>query len=161
MELTMDHIFTSLTTQGHGGPPRLGVSSMPGPPTRQYEHERRYTPVTHPSIQTTRIWTDDYEDEMIFGNLVGLKFPDTCLIGEEKPHPGNLSRPGIEPEPLRDRPACYRLLHSDRQVSISSECSAQGQVFYCKRRNKGWSCIQRQVFYFKLKNQGCSFSRDE
>ena len=37
------------------------------------------------------------------GIFVGLKFPDICLTGEEKsrkkPHPGNLSRPGIEPGP--------------------------------------------------------------
>ena len=39
---------------------------------------------------------------MIFGDLVGLKFPDIRLTGEEnpeKPHPGNLSRPEIEPGP--------------------------------------------------------------
>ena len=40
---------------------------------------------------------------MIFGELGGLKFPDICLTGEEKPrknpHPRNLSRPGIEPGP--------------------------------------------------------------
>ena len=30
----------------------------------------------------------------------------------EKPHPGNLSRVGIEPGPLRDWRACYRLFHS-------------------------------------------------
>ena len=35
----------------------------------------------------------------MFGDLVGLKLPDICLTGEEKPHPGNLSRPGIEPRP--------------------------------------------------------------
>ena len=33
----------------------------------------------------------------------GLKLPDICITGEEKtpknPHPGNLSRPGIEPGP--------------------------------------------------------------
>ena len=37
------------------------------------------------------------------GTLGGLKFPDICLTAEEKPrkepHPGNLSRPGIEPGP--------------------------------------------------------------
>ena len=49
---------------------------------------------------------------MIFGDLGGLKFPNICLTGEEKPHPGNLSRPGIEPGPLRDKRACYHLLHS-------------------------------------------------
>ena len=40
---------------------------------------------------------------MIFGDLGGLKFPDIWPTGEEKPrkkhHPGNLSRPGIEPGP--------------------------------------------------------------
>ena len=40
---------------------------------------------------------------MIFGDLGGLKVPDICLTGEEKPrkkpHPGNLSRPGIKPGP--------------------------------------------------------------
>ena len=46
---------------------------------------------------------DDYDGQMIFGDLVGLKLPDIRLTGEEKPrkkpHPGNLSRPGIEPGP--------------------------------------------------------------
>ena len=46
---------------------------------------------------------DDYDGQMIFGELVVLKFPDICLRGVEKPrkkpHPGNLSRPGIEPGP--------------------------------------------------------------
>ena len=38
---------------------------------------------------------DDYDGQMIFGELVGLKLPDICLTSEEKPHPGNLSRTGI------------------------------------------------------------------
>ena len=46
---------------------------------------------------------DDYDGQMIFGDLVGLKLPDIRLTGEEKlrkkPHPGNLTRPGIEPGP--------------------------------------------------------------
>ena len=46
---------------------------------------------------------DDYDGQMIFGDLVGLKLPGIRLTGEEKhrkkPHPGNLSRPGIEPGP--------------------------------------------------------------
>ena len=46
---------------------------------------------------------DDYDGQMIFGDLRGLKLLDICLTGEEKPrkkpHPGNQSRPGIEPEP--------------------------------------------------------------
>ena len=46
---------------------------------------------------------DDNDGQMIFGDLGGLKLPDMCLTGEEKPrkksHPGNLPRPGIEPGP--------------------------------------------------------------
>ena len=74
---------------------------MPGPPPRQHKHERQYTPNTHSFIPTRRIWNDEDDGQMIFGDLGGLKFSDICLTGEEKPrkkpHPGNLSRPGIEP----------------------------------------------------------------
>ena len=46
---------------------------------------------------------DDYDGQMIFGDLVDLKLPDIRLTGEEnprkKPHPGNQPRPGIEPGP--------------------------------------------------------------
>ena len=53
---------------------------------------------------------------MIFGDLGGLKFPDICLTGEEKPQK-NLTKetcpdPGSNPGPLRDKRACYHLLHS-------------------------------------------------
>ena len=85
------------------GLPGWVISPMPGPPPRQHKQERQYTPSTHSVIPTRRIWKDDYDGQMIFGDLGGLKFPDICLTGEEKlrkkPHPGNLSRPGIEPGP--------------------------------------------------------------
>ena len=45
---------------------------------------------------------DDNDGQMIFRDLVGLKLLDICLTGEEtpeKPHTGNLSRPGIESGP--------------------------------------------------------------
>ena len=49
------------------------------------------------------MFDDDNDGEMIFGDLGGLKLPDICLTGEEKPpkkpHPVNLSRLGIEPGP--------------------------------------------------------------
>ena len=59
---------------------------------------------------------DDYDGQMIFGDLVGLKLPDIRLTGEEKPRknltqetcPDRESNPG----PLRGKRACYRLLHS-------------------------------------------------
>ena len=53
---------------------------------------------------------------MIFGDIEGLKFPDICLTGEENPQK-NLTQEtcpdrGSNPGPLRDKRACYRLLHS-------------------------------------------------
>ena len=59
---------------------------------------------------------DDNDGQMIFGDLEGLKLPDICLTGEEKPQK-NLTQKtssdrGSNPDPLRDRQACYHLLHS-------------------------------------------------
>ena len=92
-----------MTTQGHGRLPGWGMSSIPWPPPRQHEHERRYTSSTHQFILTRRIWKDDYDDHMIFRDFMGLKLPDIGLAGEEnprkKPHPGNFSLTGIEPGP--------------------------------------------------------------
>ena len=59
---------------------------------------------------------DDYDGQMIFGDLVGLKLPDIRLTGEEKPRK-NLTQEtcpdrGSNPGPLRDKRACYHLFHS-------------------------------------------------
>ena len=47
---------------------------------------------------------------------MGLKLPDICLTGEEKPRK-NLTQEtcpdrGLNPGPLGDKRACYHLLHS-------------------------------------------------
>ena len=62
------------------------------------------------------IMDDDDDDQMIFGDLMGLKLPDIRLTGEEKLRknltqetcPDRRSYPG----PLRDRRACYHLFHT-------------------------------------------------
>ena len=74
----------------------------------------RTWPFTHPFILTRRTRKEDYDGQMIFRDLVGLKLPDICLSAEKKkkPHRGNLSRLGSNPGSLRDGRACYRLLHS-------------------------------------------------
>ena len=63
---------------------------------------------------------DDNDGQMIFGELGDRKFPDICLTGEEKTRkiltqetcPDRGSNPG----PLRDKRACYHLLHSGGQL---------------------------------------------
>ena len=59
---------------------------------------------------------DDNGGQMILGDLRGLKLPDICFTGEEKPRK-NLAQEtcpdrGSNPGPLHDRHACYRLSHS-------------------------------------------------
>ena len=93
---------------------------MPGPPPRQHKHERQYTPSTHSVIPIRRIWNDDDDGQMIFGDPGGLKFPDICLTGEEKPRK-NLTQEtcpnrGSNSCPLRDKRTCYHLLYSGGHI---------------------------------------------
>ena len=89
------------------GHPGWVISPMPGPPSRQHKHERQYTPSTHSVIPTRRIWNDDDDGQMIFGDLEGLKFPDICLTGEEKPRKSITQETcpdrGSNPGSLRDK----------------------------------------------------------
>ena len=67
---------------------------------------------------------DDNDGQIIFGDLVGLKFPDIRVTGEQKPRK-NLSQEtcpdrGSNPSPLRDKRACYHLFHSGGH-KLSSE----------------------------------------
>ena len=59
---------------------------------------------------------DDNDGQMIFGDLGGLKFPDICLKGEEKPRKNRTQKTcpdrGSNPGPLREKRAYYHLLHS-------------------------------------------------
>ena len=68
---------------------------------------------------------DDYDGQMIFGDIVGLKLPDICLTGEEKTQK-NLTQEtcpnrGSNPGPLRDKRACYHLFHSSGLYLLTSQ----------------------------------------
>ena len=63
---------------------------------------------------------DVNDGQMIFGDLRGLKLPDICLTGEEKPRKDRGSNPG----PLCDRRACYHLVHSGGQLKSSFKFSS-------------------------------------
>ena len=92
------------------GLPGWVISPMTGPPPRQHKHERQYTPSIHPFIPTRGIWNDDYGGQMIFGDLVCLKFPDICLTGEEKPRK-NLTQETC-PDRDRTRARCVTSAHA-------------------------------------------------
>ena len=62
------------------------------------------------SLAPVMMSVDNNDGQMIFGDLGGLKLPDICLAGEENPEKTCPYR-GSNPGPLRDRRACYHLLH--------------------------------------------------
>ena len=69
----MDHIILFWPQKDTEGLAGWVISPMPGPPPRQHKHERQYTPSTHSVIRTWRTWNDDYDGQMIFGDLGGPK----------------------------------------------------------------------------------------
>ena len=88
--------------------PRWGISSMPGPPPRHHQHERRYTSFTH-----TFIWyKDKYEVKWYSGNWertrknlprkfvpTGNRIRTRCVTGSHVT-------------------VCYRLFHSGAHLLI-------------------------------------------
>ena len=77
---------------------------------------------------------NDNDGQIIFGDLGGLKLPDICLTGEENP-PKNLTQEscpdqGSNPGPLRDKRACYHLLHSGGHLRYCFRRGTRG-VVYC------------------------------
>ena len=74
----MDHIHTFLTTQGHGGPPRMKDNTH-----QAYTHS--YQQGEYGMMITMAKWYS--------GTLGGLKFPDICLTGEEKPQKTSPRKP--------------------------------------------------------------------
>ena len=63
-------------------------------------------------VARNEMMMDDYDDQMIFGDLVGLKLLDIRLTGEEKPRKNLTQETCPNPGPLRDKRACYHLLNS-------------------------------------------------
>ena len=54
---------------------------------------------------------DDNDGQMIFEDLGGLKLPDICLIGEDKPRKNLTQESCPNRGSLPDRRACYHLAH--------------------------------------------------
>ena len=97
---------------------------------------------------------DNNDGQMIFGDLVGLKLPDICLTGEEKPWK-NLTQEtcpdrGSNPGPLRDRRACCRQPH------LFNGCSKRYTVYFDRiilrflSRNCNYFLSERNSDYFYL-----------
>ena len=119
------HIHTFWPHKDMEGLPGWVISSMPGPPPRQHKHERRYTPGTHSFIRTRRIWNYDYGGQMIFGDLVDLKFPDICVTRKEK-HRKNLTQ-----ETCPDRESIRARCLTDAHATA---CSTAVDIYWNRER---------------------------
>ena len=106
----MDHIHTFLTTQGHGGPPLMSDQPYAGATSeiaQTWKTIHTKHTLSHPNKANMEWWLRRPND--IRGTLGGLKFPDICLTGEEKPRK-NLTQ---EPVPTGDRTRarCVTIAH--------------------------------------------------
>ena len=113
------------------------IRPMPRPPPRQHKHERQYTPSTHPVSPTRRIWNDDYDGQMIVVDLMGLKFPDIRLTGEEKPRK-NLTQETC-PDRGRTRARCVTSAHA-------STYSTAVDLYANIRKRKEWLTRTREEY---------------
>ena len=91
---------------------------------------------------------DDYDGQMMFGDLVGLKLPDIRLTGEEKPRKNLIQEAcpnrGSNLDPLRDKHACYHLFHNGWHSSQSTIGNMAGE-FYDKGIRKMPQLIQKCI----------------
>ena len=100
----MDHIHTFLSTQGHGEPPRMSDH-----PNARATSETAQTwktihtkhTLSHPNKANMEWWIRRPNDSREpWGPKVSWYLSDRWgKAPKKKPHPGNLSRPGIEPGP--------------------------------------------------------------
>ena len=138
------------------GLPGWVIGPMPGPPPRQHKHERQYTPSTHSVIPTRLIWNDDYDGQMIFGDLGGLKFPDICLTGEEKPRKTSPRKP--VPTWDRTRARCVTSAHATTCSTAVTSAHVNWPISFKFDIYSSLANIPKRIFRFRttLKIKGSS-----
>ena len=99
----MDHIHTFFTTQGHGGPPRMSDQPNAGATAETAQTWKtintKHT-LSHPNKANMEWWLWRPNDiRGPWGPKVSWHLSYRWGKTMKKPHPGNLSRPGIEPGP--------------------------------------------------------------
>ena len=99
----MDHIHTFLTTQGHGGPPRMSEQPNAGAISETAQTWKtihiKHT-LSHPKKANMEWWLRRPNDiRGPWGPKVSWHLSYAWGKTPKKPHPGNLSRSGIEPGP--------------------------------------------------------------
>ena len=99
----MDHIHTFLTTQGHGGPPRMSDQPNAGATSETaltWKTIHTKHTLSHPNKANMEWWLRRPNDiRRPWGPKVSWHFSYRWGKTPKKPHPGNLYRPGIEPGP--------------------------------------------------------------
>ena len=122
-ELILHHLHSFLNTQGHGGPPRMSDQLNAGATSE--------TAQTYKTVHTIHapIHSNDYDGQMIFGDLVGLKLSDICFTSEKHPRkpygwwkPEKTSSRNLVPTGDRTRARCVTGKHA-------TACSTAVNIF--------------------------------
>ena len=96
---------------------------------------------------------DDYDGQMIFGDLVGLKLPDIFLTGEEKSRNTSLSK--LFPTGDRTRTHCVTGVHATAcSTAVDATQEVRGRssgVTPCTvMKNNGWCSVPPTVVHGRL-----------
>ena len=87
---------------------------------------------------------DDNEGQMIFGDLGGLKLPDICLTGEEKPRKNSLRK--LVPTGDRTRARCVTVAHAIAWPTAVDCVRTHGAESVCSHRTNYSIFISTTVF---------------
>ena len=117
-ELTLDHMHTFLTTQGHGGSPRMRDQLNAGATfetTRTLKTMHTFhAPIHFNKANMKGLWRPN-DIRGPCGPRATWHLSYRWGKTPKKPHRGNLSQPGIDTGSGR---ACYRLLHSSGPFTL-------------------------------------------
>ena len=128
-ELPLDHIYTWLTTQGHGEPPRIS-DQLNARATSETKRTLKRINIIHSLIHSNK--TDMIRMIMMakwyLSNHVGLKLSDICLIKARKSSEKNLTQETC-PDRGSNRARCVTGAHSTSCSAAVDEVKSQNYIF--------------------------------
>ena len=113
---------------------------MPEPPPRQHKHERQYTPSRHSVIPTRLIWNDDYDGQMIFGDLGAESFLTFVLQVTKTPKKTSPRKP--VPTGDRTRARCGTSAHATTCSTAVDEVNSDKTKYMITSRQQ--NIVQNQ-----------------
>ena len=135
----MDHRHTFLTTQGREGPPRMSDQPDAGAESEIAQTWKtihiKHTPI-HTNKANMEWWLRRPNDLGPCGPKVSWHLSYRWGKAPKKPPQETCPDRGSNPGPLRDKRACYHLLHSRGLILVFPVYMSW--LVYCRNRKPNW-----------------------